>query len=71
MPEAKRHGTTSVKAALLALKRPTGAQAGTASVIQSELCEMELINGKGTTDMGDPRYWDCRERELEQLLPLK
>lgn len=71
MPEAKRHGITSVKAALLALKCPTGAQAGPASVIQLKLCEMELINGKGTTGMGDPRYWDCRDGKQEQLPPLK
>lgn len=29
---------------------------------------MELINGKGTMGIGDPRY---REGKLEQLLPLK
>lgn len=71
MPEAKRHGITSVRDALLALKCPTGVQAGKNSEFQSELWEMELIYGKGTIDMGDPRYWDCRERKLEQLLTLK
>lgn len=71
MPEAKRHGITSVKDALLALKCPKGAQAGTASAVQSELCEMELINGKGIVDMADPRYCNGREGKLEQLLLLK
>lgn len=71
MPGAQRHRITSVKDALLALKCPTGAQAGSASAFQSGLCEMELINGRETMDMGDPRYWDCRGGKLEQLLPLQ
>lgn len=68
MPEAQRQGMTPVKDALLALKGPTGAPAGAASALQSGLCEMELIHGRGTMDRGDPSCWDCREGKLE-LLP--